>query len=238
MKIGIGILVGLLLVIIFIKTKHPDMVRGMITLNGTPLAKQEVQFIDAKYKEILGVTRSEENGKFSFENPRKNKNDIAILYKIRDANLASIYYQQITAKTATVELNIDTSTFFDVTLEIVSELGYPRFLTVFVDPVKLDDVPAGLDVYFKMQDKKVASSYYYRREFKEHVITLKLRKGIYNIGGDYILPDSPGREENYIVKNILLNDGTVALDGDSHNGFRLQVNENCSAKMILDEYKE
>jgi hypothetical protein len=238
MKIGIGILVGLILVIIFIKTKRRDMIKGMITLNGAALAKQEVQFIDVTQKEISGVTWSEENGKFSFDNPGGNRDDIGILYKIRDVNLASIYYQHVTTKNPTVELNIDTSTFFDVTMEIISESGYPRFLTVFVDPVKFDDVPAELAVYFKMQDKKIASSYYYRRQFKEHLIKLKLRKGIYNIGGDYILPDSPVREENYIVKKILLNDGSVALNGDSYNGFRLQVNAKCSVKMILDRYKE
>ena len=236
MKTGIGILVGLILVMIFIKTKRFDMINGMIFLNGTALAKQEVQFIDVKRKVILGVTWSEENGKFSFDNPQRNRDDIDILYKIRDEHLASIYYQHLIANNSTVELDIDTSTFYDVTIEILSDSRYPKFLTVFVDPVKFDDVPGELEVYFKKQDNKIASSYYYRREFKEHLIKLKLRKGIYNIGGDYILPDSPGKEENYIVKKILQND--MALDGDRYNGFHLQVKGNCSVKMILDRYKE
>jgi hypothetical protein len=225
----------LVLILMVTFTNCNNMIQGKLMINNSPLPNQEILFIDTSGKKILGSAFTNKEGIFNLKGEFSGKNPIDVLFKIKENELTSIYHRTITDKKE-IDLNIDTSTFFDIVINIKSNVGYPKQLNIFIDPLAFDDVPDHLAQYFNKQSDTVASSYFYRKPYAEKTVTLKLRKGIYNIGGEYILFDSPDQQGNYTVKQALLNGSHQSLEGNSHSGFKLFVNGNCTIEMILDKY--
>ena len=149
----------LALIIIIIFTNCNNMIQGKLTINKSPLPNQEILFIDIPGKKILGSALTEKNGSFHFKGEFPGKNPIDVLFKIKENELTSIYHSTITDKKE-IDLNIDTTTFFDIVLNIKSNAGYPKQLNIFVDPIAFDDVPDYLVQYFNKQSDTVASSYF------------------------------------------------------------------------------
>ncbi len=217
-------------------TNYQMMIKGKVSIDGKGLNNQEIQFVNRANKEIIGFTITDNSGNFRFSADKGIKT-IDILFKIKTENLISVYYMPFTDQEV-MNLNVNLKNYYDLILHIDSNEGWPPELNIFIDPVTVEDVPDYLTENFKMQSKNVMSSYFYRKPFKERTINLKLRKGTYNIGGEYILYDSMLDSSNYIVKSAVILSKNKNLEGNIYNGFRLNFQGNSEIKLNLAKYRD
>jgi hypothetical protein len=208
------------------------MLRGLLQLDGQALAQQRVLLISGDMTNFLGSTTTDDAGEFEINVPSDHRHgEVVLLVKIQGPVVALVH-RAIDLEhdgSGPHEFSLETARddFHSIEGKIVTTSGWPPYLTVFVDPVHVEGIPAPLEKFFRWKDERVIESTFFKMRLDGQVFDLKLLSGIYRIGANYLnyfLPSTENPDiENYVTRKLEADGESQTLPGEYYSGYMLDV---------------
>ncbi len=226
---------------------------GALLMDNQLVPNQEMLLIDEKMGELIGVCANESNtgcytgadGQFRFNISDENRPAKAIvLVKLKDEIVTIVEKLIDIPPENPVEISIDKpQDLLTVEVTIESSEGFPDTLNVFIDPIKIKDVPDHLERFFKQVKDGVFNAHFVEKPIQSKTFSFQVRPGVYKIGGEYIVYERPmivkPNFKNYSVDKVTLLPENANLTGNSYSGFTLNVDRDChivlSLRVVEDE---
>lgn len=212
------------------------MVTGLLTINNIPAPGQDILVVSQEKNKIIAHCSTSSSGGFNCSVPKRYEGKkVYFLFKIRTSEVVTVDVKEVTISAEPLKVNCDTQIgFYDLTMKINTAPAGFKNMNFFIDPEEIEGVPKSLNPFFYSSTKESYSSYYFRSDPVEKTITIKVRKGIYNIYGNMIVVDNALGEKfpDYIADKMVNVEGNKPLPKDNANRFKIDVAE--SSVILVD----
>jgi hypothetical protein len=183
------------------------MVTGTLELGGRPLADKRVLLISADMSRLLASATTDETGVFQFDLPDNELHSSAIIMAKIQGPVLAILQRAITVTDDEVspDLHFEVSNeqFHTVRGRINSSQGWPPYLLLRVDPVRVAGIPEALGKFFNAIDEHVIESWFCQLPLDGDSFELSVQKGSYCLAIGYYTKSSPHETtENYSMTLI------------------------------------
>ena len=163
------------------------MLSGILELDGMAMAGCRVLLISADMTRLLASTTTDSNGLFVFTSLPEST--VIVLAKIQGPAL-SISYRIIDLARhgpGPHRISIDSSgnLFHSIQGRIESTEGWPPYLLLHVDPVRLIGIPAALEKFFRTVDEHVIESSFFQQRVEGDSFHVRVQNGTYRIDTHY-----------------------------------------------------
>ena len=214
-----------------------EAVTGLVLAEGRPASGSDVLLVSKDLSTLLAATSTTPDGRFTLH-PEGDADQAILAAKLHGPSVGFAHHLITLPARRDVVVDFDsTVTFHRLDGEIDASAGLPGQLNVFIDPVRLDGVPDGLDQYFLVKRPTVIDAHFGRLEVHGSRFAMKLQTGTYRIGGEYLNYDRPEmlnpQEPNFIVNAATTVPGNAPLPGDELLGFTLRVDQDCRVVLWL-----
>lgn len=216
------------------------MLTGLLQADGRPLPDQRVLLISEDMTKLLGSTTTEQDGAFKISVPSEHRHGkVILLVKIKGPAIA-LAHKVIDLDSEGHEFHIDTAKgdFHNVRGQVQTTSGWPPYLMIFVDPVHIEGIPEPLEKFFNQRDERVVESSFFRMRLNDKDFSLKLKRGTYRIGGDYLNYSRPNIVkpdfENYLVTRVEADSESQPLEGKRYSGYLLEVKRDRYLTMTIE----
>ncbi len=219
------------------------LLTGLLQLDGQPLSQQRVLLISGDMKELLASTTSGDDGVFKVTIPDgKVHKEVVLLVKVQGPVIALGYRNVKLGKerveSKKVEFNFHEGDFSTIRSEIRTTSGWPPYLNVYVNPVHLEGIPEPLEKFFNEIDEETVESSFYEARVDGREFELKVMRGTYRVGADYINYSRPmivnPEFENYVVSSIEVDREEAPLEGQPLSGYLIDLNKDRDVVMTIE----
>lgn len=221
-----------------ISRSHSDHLFGAVKVDNVPSVNQEVLLIAERGERFIDSTTTDNRGHFEFLLPKHyDQEKTIIMAKIKNDVISLASEIVSIPQEKPLLINVNTSKdFITIHLKIESSEGYPKYLNVFLDPIRVSSIPSGLMHFANQQKESVFDSHFIYAPMKSRTFTIKVKSGIYRIGGEYINYDRPmivnPDFSNYVVSRVSI-DSEIDLGGSPSSGFIFEAEKDCTLVMVL-----
>jgi hypothetical protein len=220
-----------------------SVVTGDVKLDGRALANQRVLLISGDMTRLLGSTTTGEDGRFAVDVPNgSGQNRIVLLVKLQGPVVALAHRVVDPAQDGEGPheflIETDRGDLHSVSGQVVTTSGWPPYLTIFVNPVHVEGIPAELEAFFDRREAGVVESTFFKRRVDGQEFELKLQAGTYLIGGSHLNYQRPNLAspdfENYVVSRVEADGESEPLPGNPSSGYRLEVTRDRRITMTIE----
>ncbi|HET6992324.1 MAG TPA: hypothetical protein VFJ43_13410, partial [Bacteroidia bacterium] len=166
------------------------MLTGLISIDHTPIADQQVLIISEKTDSILFSGKTDEKGEICWKYSEElNRTKVYLLVKFRTDEVVSAEFREISLpQKHPFNIDINTNELEEMNVTLQSDSGFPKRLLFSLEALSMQGIPAKLLGFLDKSDNHVSGSFY-SREFTTNSFSLKVRKGNYRISGKFIIYD-------------------------------------------------
>jgi hypothetical protein len=217
---------------------------GLLSIDGKPVADQEVMLVDADNIEVLEVCKTDAAGHFAMEcGTVPDGHAMSLLAKFRQGEIATIEAVHVSATPANQEFKIDlhTADLIAVSGKAVAKKLKPFSFELTIDLKSIAGIPDKLVPLFNMASRKSKFSCFHRRQITDHQFKVLVKPGTITLGGERIFTDQAMArhpQQNFVATQLELMPNREKLAGTIYLGYRLEVQNPCSVEMLLEPYRE
>ncbi len=205
-------------------------VSGHVSVDGRPLAGEDVLVFSQPARRLAGATRTGEDG--AFRMTAEGEEPLVLLAKVRRP-VCTLEVIPLTGS-GPVEIDVRTGDGFADLSGSTEDLTPP--LVVRMDPSRIDGVPEWLIPLSAQRSEGVFESSYCEIPATGGVFRVRLRRGDWRLRGDRFVdgPVGPGgtTPPTLVVTGVATDVGEEAT-GESHGGFVITVQGDRSVRLSV-----
>ncbi len=216
---------------------------GLLQLDGGALADQRVLLISEDTTALLASAATDERGRFELAVPREHSGGRVVLLAKLQGPVVAVKHAVVdlrAGRPGPQEFHFDSTAaeFHAVRGRVETTSGWPPYLMLFVDPVRIEGVPEPLAGFFNQRDENVLESYFFRTRVDGAEFSLRLQRGTYRIGADYLDRSRPNivdpQFENYVAARVETDGEPEPLPGKRYSGYLLKVDRDRAVTMTIE----
>jgi hypothetical protein len=213
-------------------------IRGTVEVDGRPAGVSRAIAVSGDLTAMVGSGVIGDGGGFEIEVPDAAER-VVVMAGVTDPVVAVAHQAvDLGGSPASVALVVDTrrQPFHALSGEIeVPGLG-PPFISLTVDPVHLEGVPAPLEPLFRRRDDRVVDASFMRLRLDEPRFELTLQQGTYRLDAGYVDRSRPNIVhpdfDNYVTRLTRI-DGVETPAPERFGGIEVEVTRPVHLALVL-----
>lgn len=219
-------------------TARPDPVRliGTLSVEREPVSAGEVLAFTRDPPRLVARADTDSGGNFELLLEPGMSAQVDLLGRVVDGMLTVTGQSIQLPPQGPVELTAPAPVTLEVAIE--STEGLPAELSVFMDPVAVDELPERLAPFVTQREEGVFGAHFAELSVGQRGVSVRVQPGTWTIGGSHIVFERPNSSaptpKNFIVAGARSPDGEP-FAGSEGSGFAVEVTEDQRIVLRLRE---
>lgn len=219
-------------------TARPDPVRliGTLSVEREPVSAGEVLAFTSDPPRFIARANTDRGGNFVLLLEPGLSASVDLLGRAVDGMLTVTGQSIQLPPRGPVELTAPAPVTLEV--EIESAAGFPAELSVFMDPVAVDELPERLAPFVTQRAEGVFGAHFAELSVGQRAFSVRVQPGTWTIGGSHIVYERPNSSaptfKNFIVASARAPEGEP-FAGTESSGFAVEVTEDQRIVLRLRE---